>query len=1111
MFSIYNILTIAKFETKTLFRSWFFRVFAILTVGVLGFMNVVFFTDAIEILPWTMRAIPGSIAYFNMMMYNIAQAIIAIFMASDFLKRDYKLNTTEVIYMRCMTNGDYVLGKLIGILSVFISLNLLIYLIAAVINIVFSDVPFYFAPYLHYFLVMSIPSLIFIIGLAFISMILVRNQALTFILLLAYVAITLFFLGGKANYLLDYMNWYQPLAFSDFVGFGNIGGVVLHRLMYLCLGFSFIFVTVFSIRRLPQSPLLTRLSVFLAVGLFLVGIFLGINHYGNFRDSRESRSKMIALNDEFADAPLITITSENLKTSHIGKKLQVSAEISLRNDNEEAVDQIILSLNPGLKVSSLTEDGSAVPFQQNMHLLIVDKKIEPGQLATLEMDYSGVVSSLCAYLDVDEELFGEINNFQLYKLQKEFAFVQPKYVLLTPEVLWYPQAGVTAGSTIKPKWKKDFINFTLEVKTAENLTAISQGKTEKSGPGTFLFQPENPLPQISLAIGEYEKRSMTVDSVEYVLFSHPRHDYFVPYFSEIGDTLAALIREARQEFESEIDLSYPFPRLTLVETPIQYFAFERRLSSVNERHQPEQLLLPENGALLYATDFKRSQQFMERRNQERNRDVSPKEIQTYLFDRFAEELHGSGFRGRMGEMRFPISYSLIPQYYQFVTFFNSRNYPLLSTALESFLSGYFGEEESPFVRFFRGITDEEKANLLLREQSLADLLAEPEHFDQIKHVIRVKSNFLFKRLIGEMGEEGFKEFMFPFIEDNRFRSVNISLLVEELRTKFNINLLEWLDPWLNDVSLPGLFISNIQAFEVLDRNMTRYQVSFVLSNEKEVAGLVEVEFRGGDRRGGPGFGPPPVMEKRVITIGPRQAKEIYLLLDEQPRGMRINTVMAENLPQTFMQRLDDLELNEKAVPFDGEKVLPELPPFTLPGEYIVDNEDPGFSFDSGEKKSMIQKLLNLEKEQEEEYVPFRFYRPPSTWRKTTFDDFYGRYVHSACFVRSGDGSKTATWTANLESSGRYDIFAYNPQIRMRFGDRGRGRGGGENYVGELHFIVHHDDGAEEVILNAPEAEKGWNLLGTFYLSEGEAKVDITNESNERLVIADAVKWVKKEN
>jgi len=53
------------------------------------------------------------------------------------------------------------------------------------------------------------------------------------------------------------------------------------------------------------------------------------------------------------------------------------------------------------------------------------------------------------------------------------------------------------------QYTPDFTRYSLRVKTAPDLTAISQGKVNKIENGLFEFQPETPLPRISLLIGDY--------------------------------------------------------------------------------------------------------------------------------------------------------------------------------------------------------------------------------------------------------------------------------------------------------------------------------------------------------------------------------------------------------------------------------------------------------------------------------------------------------------------------------------------------------------------------------------------------------------------------------
>ncbi|MDZ7378390.1 MAG: xanthan lyase, partial [candidate division KSB1 bacterium] len=237
MLSLHNIWTVARFEIKTLLRSWFFRIFAGLAVVGLFVLNLLLLTN-VGNSPWIFRGLPASVPYLNLSLLNVVQAVIAVFLASDFLKRDKKLDTTEVVYMRSMTNGDYVFGKTLGIFLVFLGLNLVVLLVAGIFHAAFSDLPFGIKPYLYYPLLISLPTLFYVFGLAFLLMSLIRNQAVTFVVLLGYIGLTLFVLGGKVHHLFDYMSFNVPLMYSDFVGFGDVGKILIHRGIYFCLGVS---------------------------------------------------------------------------------------------------------------------------------------------------------------------------------------------------------------------------------------------------------------------------------------------------------------------------------------------------------------------------------------------------------------------------------------------------------------------------------------------------------------------------------------------------------------------------------------------------------------------------------------------------------------------------------------------------------------------------------------------------------------------------------------------------------------------------------------------------------------------------------------------------------
>ena len=97
--NIHNISTISRYETKLLRRSWLFRIFAILSLLVIVFFHMGTQSN-LGWFEWVMVAMPSSIPFVNIYLFNIAQSVIAIFLAGSFLKRDKKLDTAEVILKR---------------------------------------------------------------------------------------------------------------------------------------------------------------------------------------------------------------------------------------------------------------------------------------------------------------------------------------------------------------------------------------------------------------------------------------------------------------------------------------------------------------------------------------------------------------------------------------------------------------------------------------------------------------------------------------------------------------------------------------------------------------------------------------------------------------------------------------------------------------------------------------------------------------------------------------------------------------------------------------------------------------------------------------------------
>ena len=131
-------------------------------------------------------------------------------------------------------------------------------------------------------------------------------------------------------------------------------------------------------------------------------------------------------------------------------------------------------------MTSVKSDGESLEYSRELHILSVSPSspLAAGESDSLVIEYTGKINEDACFVEVDEEKRAEQLRLVLYNIGKRYAFVEPGYVLLTPESHWYPVAGIPYGAAYPKTGKIDFVDFGLTVKTESGLTAISQGEVE---------------------------------------------------------------------------------------------------------------------------------------------------------------------------------------------------------------------------------------------------------------------------------------------------------------------------------------------------------------------------------------------------------------------------------------------------------------------------------------------------------------------------------------------------------------------------------------------------------------------------------------------------------
>jgi ABC-type transport system involved in multi-copper enzyme maturation permease subunit len=1142
----YTIGRIALYEAKLLFRSWGFRIFSALALIVITLVTIGIGTTVVPA-PYFFFSLSGSLPLNSIKLFNVFQGIIAAFLAAEFFKRDRRHDTNQVVYARSFSNLEYILGKVIGILGVLALLNIVVMLITLVVHLFFSDTVFAWQPYLFYPLLISLPTVVFVVGISILLVTLIRSQAVVFVLMLGYSFLVLVFIGSHQFCLWDSYAFYQPLIYSDFIGWGNLGDFLQVRGVYLLLGIGFIGASVFLIRRLRQSMAPNLGAGIITVVCILGAILLGHGFLKGKYADRQYRHLLKTASHEVHNINTASVTSCDITLRHEGDKITATAKLEMVNNSADPLDSFLLTLNPGLMVKEVSGDQGNLRFHRENHLLRItpDSPLKANETTRFSVSYSGSPDERYCYLDIPDKQIESRYRLWLYDIPKRYAMVNSDYVLLTPGSGWYPISGLPPGAAFPSPFKRDFSKYSLSVTVPEGMKAISQGVPvieTREGQQTYTFKPKTLLPQISLILGRYELRQIKVDDVVYSLYTLPGHDYFVPYFDQLEESFPKLIRDLKAEYEIELGLEYPYGQLSMVEVPIQIFSYQRSWTRAHEMVQPQVVLLPEMGTICSGADFKTYTRLVQTRFGRRNVPQSPQEIQSMNFSRFIRSnLLGTqaGFRGffrgttvgQVMQANVETQFELFPNMLSYSTHIESNRWPVLNYALESYLQDQTPSPGFIFRFFGRGLTDAEQTNLLLNKSSLARLVGDDTIDTQtLGSALETKGRYLFALLGTKLQDQDFRAKINGFLANNRFRTIAEQEFIDFIGSSGNIGLPGIIDTWYNETRLPGFLVENIESFQVIGSDskgttgegQVKTQVKFRVTNPTDVGGIVKISFiyRRFGRMGGGGRGPAGEDYSRFMSVPARTVKEVGIVLDEQPFLMSIDTYVSQNIPSVISENFRRLEMNRKESPEEFELSGPYVKQKPgANGEFLVDNEDPGFEILSQAKENWLRRALRSflgSSEEHSTYKGFNIFSPPGNWTPVVFQEFYGKFVQSGIYKKSGSGSSKVAWNVELEQAGNYDIyFSYEGSMRMmRFMRRGRDRQPGqrdsrERKSGKKHFLVYQEDGIEEVTVDLRDAEAGWNLLGTFRLTAGKNRVELTDKNDIGYVTADAVKWIKK--
>jgi hypothetical protein len=438
------------------------------------------------------------------------------------------------------------------------------------------------------------------------------------------------------------------------------------------------------------------------------------------------------------------------------------------------------------------------------------------------------------------------------------------------------------------------------------------------------------------------------------------------------------------------------------------------------------------------------------------------------------------------------------------------------------------------MRQVNGISNNEKANLLIQRRPFKELLSDPEQRDLLDNIISLKANVLFAPAELAVGNMQFRDSLRAYLTKNRFTNLRFEDLLDEMSAVSGEELRASLDTWDQPVSLPVYIVGQPNITYIINRDIEVYVVKLQITNDSDHEGIINVDINFG---GGGGFGPPggfgggggggggaarggfgggfamrsedvDPRTKRKISFAPRETKLLVSVWEEAPRSINVNTLISANLPNVINMPASNIT-RERNVPIDeeGDFILANVS-HNVPGEVIVDNEDAHlFALSRPDVVGLLPQWLEDVGDNNFPYRGIQPWRPPLQWTLTTNAAFHGTHIRSAYVIKSGSGNQTATWSVPVPQHGLYDVFyhLYRPdELRRNNNTRGNM---------EYHFKIRYDNDEDDAYINLRRTNSdGWVRIGSvpFYFNDDTIQIVLSNDiSNVRMITADAVKIVRR--
>ena len=1111
---------VVKYEVLVILRDLLFKLLAFLGIAGVFFLQYVVQGD--NPYNWDMVAFTSSMPIVNAYLYNWVQCFLVLFFAAELHTRERAGSSLEVIHARPEGNGDYFMGKMAGMVAVFGGMNVLVIFICMFIQVFMTSIPFNPFMYFFYLITQTLPSLVFMIGFTVFVAYVTRSRVLA---ILVSLVLLYFSAGGLQEWAwgaFDMLGVSLASVFSEVEGFPHLGLYLLQRLFVGSAGMGLMFWSAYRLERLPSGERNRRAVMwsgvsFSVLALVLVGCYTW-NHVEEDRVREDYRASFA----RYWKQRTCRVGSHAIEFRQAGSEISLRSELVARNPNREDLENIVLFLNPGLRVSEVLVEGEEVAFERDNQVVVLRHGLAAGDSVKVEMEYEGKIDERYCYLDMPDLHYRETgrgNDF--LNFGRRYALVSDRYLLLTPETGWYPVAIPTSNPEQPFLGYGDFTRFRLRVVEPRQPMVLSQGIARKRG-DTLTFEQPLPIEGVSLCGGKYEHRRLALRGLNLDFYYFRGHDVLTPAFKMLSEEDVREVVESvctrkftggayhvgiTKQFYDSIEETfagqawYDFPggkTLRFVETPSVFAGWYRVSSRTKETVQPGMVFLGERGQSLMTLSYMKEK-----------KGKNPEEWKWIEKDRLGSLLRASFHGGDDWYKENPFLYQLKLREQEKATDKEWKPYCTIGV-LDGRHTRLYSEEFPEVDVFFRlcdntltgmkGMVKEMSTRsrewqCYLLEHGMRGFMKDRSlSAKDLFFIAEMSSSVLFNLLGANIEQENLEAFMDDFYANHIGKEVPLEEFIRACEERFGMNFWRTLVAWRD--WRPTTYLVQNMGVERVPTKERKFRGYFQIMNTGQDSGVISVRYQCFR----------DITSCNVIrnyVIAPGEVKEIKFK-DGQFYNFEVSLGISRNMPNVLIpERENEVTNNRWKIAEDTVEGVFVLSPeifAPLEGEILVDNRDEGFRLISPPGAWLERVRESMEAER---YRDVYLSKKVTRWTRFFASSLQGDSIRDAYYKPHGEGKFKAEWSTEIEEPGKYEVFAFL-------------------YTSAVHvYTVYCGDEETEIVLNEGQFNhryyelnmQGWRSLGTYDFPVGKARVvlDDRGEDNgmfHQVVVADAVKWVK---